>query len=154
MITIPNCGGQNITEFYASSRRSSLYKTLRVRSQSISYTRDGRVLINGELLRKSIPNEKWGELIRGSIKFTVFEQYRLTSSLSEGNLHQAKYLVAGSFGQTELVESRLEKNIGRNSADQSGDKVADAQPKKQKKNAKVNEKNFSEQNRHENQTLH
>lgn len=30
MITIPNCGGQNITEFYASSRRSSLYKTLRV----------------------------------------------------------------------------------------------------------------------------
>uniref|UniRef100_A0A914ZT83 Uncharacterized protein n=1 Tax=Parascaris univalens TaxID=6257 RepID=A0A914ZT83_PARUN len=65
MIGMLNCGGENIADFYASPRESSLYRNGRVRSRSIvGYSSDGRKFVDGEPLDRCTPSEMWDEVLK------------------------------------------------------------------------------------------
>jgi hypothetical protein len=49
-------------EFYSSPKRSSMYQQ-RMRRETLSYTEDGRILLDGNLKFQQTPEELWQDLL-------------------------------------------------------------------------------------------
>ncbi|MFH4975661.1 hypothetical protein AB6A40_002370 [Gnathostoma spinigerum] len=83
MLGMMNCGGGDTpADFYAASRPSSLYnreKYLSKAKETLSYSADGRLLIDGQPIQRESPEEMWRQLLNRYIAYKMEEDLKMKS---------------------------------------------------------------------------
>lgn len=73
MIGILNSGTEVPKDFFAAIRNSSLYSRKKTRGK-ISYTTDGRMMIDGKLVEKQA-DEMWKDVVQSAVAAKVKERF-------------------------------------------------------------------------------
>uniref|UniRef100_A0A914D2V6 Uncharacterized protein n=1 Tax=Acrobeloides nanus TaxID=290746 RepID=A0A914D2V6_9BILA len=73
----------NPVEFYSSPKKSSLYELQP--KEKVSYTQDGRVLLDGQLVEKNVvpPEKLWEETLLRAFCYTSYRGYILDKESKE-----------------------------------------------------------------------
>ncbi|KAI6183670.1 hypothetical protein M3Y97_00513900 [Aphelenchoides bicaudatus] len=101
--------GTDMPEFYASPKRSSLYQQHKVRRETLSYTNDGRVLLDGTLKFQQSPDEMWQDLLLRMVCNTVRRDLQRTRTKSRMRRLMEQFSIQSN--DPPVIQTAEEKDI-------------------------------------------
>uniref|UniRef100_A0A0N5AGN8 PH_9 domain-containing protein n=1 Tax=Syphacia muris TaxID=451379 RepID=A0A0N5AGN8_9BILA len=72
-----NIGSETAADFFSPIRQTSIFERARMRrAKTVSYTADGRLLLDGQLAEQDTPEEKWQDLIYRALLFRLISKVK------------------------------------------------------------------------------